>query len=295
MPAKKKPAAAAPADLSDRAPRTRAEVTPARRRALDAGEVASRTLVEILVTDFGALLRAACPDLPRQAHERMDAARGAGIIQRMELGGVLLARHAPRRLRELAQHPSDTVRGWVAYAVTRGPEPAPAAPGAPAPGAPPSLDRVLDAIRPLAADTHSGVREWAWIAARPAVARELDRALALLQPWTLDADDNIRRFASEITRPRGVWCAHLEPLKRDPTPGLVLLEPLRADPARYVQNSVANWLNDAGKSRPDVVRAVLERWTRGDVHGGGRGRGSDTVAPATAYIARRAARSFKAE
>lgn len=167
----------------------------------------------------------------------------------------------------LATHPSDVARCWATHWV--------ALSGL-------ALPDKLAAVRRFAADPHFGVREMAWMAVRDDVAGDLDGALVLLQPWVADADENIRRFASELTRPRGVWCAQIEALKVEPWRALALLEPLKADPSRYVQNSVANWLNDASKTQPQWVAEVGARWQR------------ESPRPETGYIVRRALRSVVA-
>jgi 3-methyladenine DNA glycosylase AlkC len=165
----------------------------------------------------------------------------------------------------LAMHPSDVARAWAAQWVMFS-------------GLP--LAHKLLSVRRFAADPHFGVREIAWVAVRADVAGELDEAIGLLLPWVRDADANVRRFASELTRPRGVWCTQIEILKAEPWRALPLLEPLKADESRYVQNSVANWLNDAGKTQPEWVQGLCERWS------------SESTAPATGYIVRRATRSL---
>lgn len=165
----------------------------------------------------------------------------------------------------LAAHPSDVARCWAAQWIAL--------------AALPLADK-LDAVWRFAADPHFGVRETAWMAVRDEIAGDVDAAVRLLLPWTRHADPNIRRFASESTRPRGVWCAQIEALKSEPWRGLPLLEPLRAEASRYVQNSVANWLNDAAKSQPDWVQEVCARWAR------------ESPGEATGYIVRRARRSL---
>ncbi len=251
------PVLPAPAARRRKGATTRASVPRAVRAALNAGRDETITLVEWLAIDMVALLRAAGEDarlgaatdeLCSRARARQDEKFTARVkaIGR-DLCATLAAMRNPRaRLVALAGHPSDMVRAWLAYAH----------------GADESLSLAerLRVAKRFAADRAMSVREGAWDALRPHLARELPEALRLLRGWVVDADPNVRRCAIEGTRPRGVWCAHLDALKRDPAPGLVLLEPVRSDPARYVLTSAANWLNDASKDQPSWVVSVTDRW-----------------------------------
>jgi len=241
------------------------DISPSRVRELEAGLNDSRNLAELLAMDFGRLMRAACPALPAAVASAFDELGRAGIIQRMELGGKLLTQHASKDLDSLAASPSDVVRSWACYAAVRERRS--------------TLRQRLARVRPFADDANSGVREWAWMALRPALISELPLALDLLAPWTSSTSANVRRFATEATRPRGVWCSHITALKSDPQPAIALLEPLRADASKYVQDSVSNWLNDAAKSRADWVRALVQQWRR------------ERSSAATARICRRALRT----
>jgi hypothetical protein len=128
----------------------------------------------------------------------------------------------------IINHSSDTIRGWAAYQIASLPNL--------------QLEARLELMRPLADDHHFGVREWAWLALRPFCLSHLETMIKLLQPWVKENSENLRRFACEITRPRGVWCAHINDLKTNLDQALPLLEPLHQDHSRYVQNSLANWL-----------------------------------------------------
>lgn len=244
-----------------------AGIDPGRLALLDAGSIEAATLTECLAVDFAALLRTILPDIGTDTITAMENASGEGISRRMALAARLIhQRYGPAALDMLRDQRSDTARGWACFvAGSTGEMP---------------LAARLTAIRPFADDHHFGVREWSWMAVRPHIAANLDSALALLAPWTGETSERLRRFASEATRPRGVWCAHIGPLRQNPERALAILEPLRADPAPYVQDSVGNWLNDASKDRPDWVRALCARWS------------TESPLPATTRICKRALRTI---
>ncbi|MEM8757143.1 MAG: DNA alkylation repair protein [Planctomycetota bacterium] len=248
-------------------PSTPSQVDPEIRSALSLGEIPSVNLAESLAVEFHTLLAAACPDVGEPALLRMREAAGDGITKRMRLAAeLLLTRFGPGKINQLAAHPSDTVRGWACTMIGL------------TPGS--SAREQLAAITPLADDAHHNVREWAWMGVRRAIIDDLVTALKVLTPWTASHRPWLRRFAVEATRPRGVWCPHIESLKTDPSPGRPLLEPLRADPEKYVQDAVANWLNDAGKTSPDWVLSLTDRWL------------AESDTPATARIVKRARRNL---
>lgn len=232
---------------------------------LNRGELEATTNVEVRAIDFAELLAATIPKITREAIAALRVAADAGIARRMAIAGEhLLTQLGPAGYLSLARHRSDTVRGWAAFLLAAAPHF--------------TLGERLQLIRPLANDRNSGVREWAWLALRPLLAGEIELAIDMLEPWTVSSSPFLRRFACEVTRPRGARCVQIDALKQEPDLGLPILEPLRADPHRYVQDSVASWLNDAAKSQPEWVRQTCLRWQ------------DESASPATARICSRAQR-----
>lgn len=219
--------------------RSVASIDPAIRSALEAGEIETANLTEGLAIRMDQLMAAVASDVPRDAIDP-----SVGVVQRMAQAGAALRRSGLTS--SLAHHASDTVRGWAAFAIGQDDDLL-------------AMNR-LDAIKPFAADPHFGVREWAWMAVRAIIVADPLSAIERLTPWTQSADANLRRFASEVTRPRGVWAASIPLLRNEPHHALPILQALRHDATRYVEDAVANWLNDAGKDQPDWVRALLAEW-----------------------------------
>ena len=250
------------------------EIPPDILKQLNAGEIECANLTECLAIDSRVLLKNVLPalklnDALAPALTRLDALKKPSLMQSIPVIATALraALKTEKQRKALATHSSDTVRCWAAYVIGQDDSL--------------NLKDKLAAIRSFAADEHFGVREIAWMAVRSGLDAQLTQAIAMLTEWTKEADANLRRFASEATRPRGVWCKHIEALKQNPELAYPILEPLKSDGSKYVRDSVANWLNDASKSQPDWVREVCELWA------------TDSPTPETKAIIKRALRTLE--
>ena len=243
---------------------------------LNTGVIETVNLSEWLALDQKQLVKSVFPELGLEKAvpeflECMEGLKKQTAAQFIKTVGQLVLdseqiRDPREALISMAKHGSDTVRCWAAYAVGL--------------DAAPSLEEKYRKMAHFAADPHFGVREIAWLAMRDVIINSLHESLETLTGWSRSEDENIRRFASEATRPRGVWCPHIEVLKKDPSPALPLLEPLKADPSKYVRDSVGNWLNDASKTCPGWVIEVCDRWS------------TESVGKETAYIVKKAKRTI---
>jgi 3-methyladenine DNA glycosylase AlkC len=218
------------------------DVSPATLAELERDTESSNHMEQIAL-DMGNLLSNLLPDLRHRASELRDV----GLVTRMRRGGQVLLEELGLDAVPLAlTWRSDTARGWGAMAVGAAHRL--------------SLEQRLYLIRPFALDEHFAVREWAWLSLRPHVVEEPGLAIVLLTSWAHDTSALARRFAVELTRPRGVWSAHIPMLKRDPARGEPVLDPLRSDSSVYVQNAVGNWINDGSKTAPAWAVSICERW-----------------------------------
>ncbi|MNG77383.1 hypothetical protein D3C79_359310 [compost metagenome] len=229
-----------------------------RQRQIDHGLMPTRNLAECLAVNQSTLAAALSGQLPVALVEQLthcaEHSQALGLSKKVAALGLALAQwleQAPADSRrslfeQLRTHPSDTVRSWAAFAQAQ-------------------LSTTLDLEAALLAqlrfarDEHFGVREWAWIALRPRLSQALPQALTLLTRHAENDDPLVRRFCIEVLRPRGVWCEHIAALKQSPEAAEALLIPHLAEAEKYPQDSVANWLNDASKTRPDWVQQLFER------------------------------------
>lgn len=224
------------------------EVDPDILKKINLGKEETLTLAEILAADIFQILRNCFPRISKNDLDLLQA-KNLKITGKMKLAGQILHKNAYlKEFDKITSHKSDIIRGAAAYMLAEENL---------------SVKEMLQKIKPLADDSNPGVREWAWIALRPKISKDINKSIKTLENWVFEKSPNIRRYASEITRPRGVWCNHIQILKENPELGLPILSPLKNDAEKYVQDSVANWLNDAGKTRGDFVKKTCAEWKKG--------------------------------
>jgi 3-methyladenine DNA glycosylase AlkC len=95
----------------------------------------------------------------------------------------------------------------------------------------------------------------------------LERVLPKVYRWITNNDPAVRRMLIEALRPRGVWCKHIDELKRDPTVLKEILEQVLDDPSEYVRKAVANSLNDISKDNPELLCKWVKEWSKGKISG----------------------------
>lgn len=244
---------------------------------LNRGEIETSNLVEWLAVDQRLLLKnllkqfdrtqylqpilTDIENLKKQTVNTINEAIGIGILEQS------LENNDPEIIAIINNHASDLIRCWATYTIGKNQTL--------------NIKQKLEQIQHFSADKHFGVREICWLAVRSSIAKNLTKSIKILSGWTNHIDENVRRFASEATRPRGVWCEHIEELKQNPELGLTILEPMKSDKSKYVQDSVGNWLNDASKTQPDFVKTLCENWM------------NESPAKETAYIVKKALRTIE--
>ena len=227
---------------------------------LNKGEIETVNLTEWLAIDHVRLVEHTFPSTGiSKGHisilkDRLTAQKKPTAMNSVKLVGATLHeqihgdKNFTKIFENLKAHQSDTVRSYAPYLLSLNEQL--------------SLEDKFMQSKPFVADHHFGVREVVWMALRPVIDEHLDASIDFLSSWADDPDENVRRFTTEATRPRGVWCKHIELLKETPGLALPILNKLKADPAKYVQDSVGNWLNDASKSKPEFVIALCDQWKK---------------------------------
>lgn len=256
--------------------RSIAEIQPEVLALLNVGELETANLMEWLAVDQRRLLETFLQQNKREKYAKfilpkLDELPKPTAGKKCELiAKELLLLTQTDKDEELflllANHKADSVRGWAAFMVGLNEEL--------------SLANSSYEIKVFANDHHFGVRELAWLSMRQRLIDNLKESIEILAEWSKDKLEGSRRFASEITRPRGVWCKHINELKENPALALSVLEPLKNDPAKYVRDSVGNWLNDAAKNNPEWVLALCKKWQQ------------ESDSQETAYILKKAKRNL---
>ena len=227
-------------------------------KLLNTGKIETVNLTEWLAIDHLKLIQSNFPKLEisdkiiKDIKKQIKELKKPSTMNITKLVGAILYENYKDNkkldliLKKMMNHQSDSIRCYAPYLISLNDRL--------------KIDEQLKEAKPLIADTHFGVREVVWMALRPELVKELKKSIQILTKWTKDKNENIRRFTTEATRPRGVWCKHIDELKENPELALSILENLKSDSSKYVQDSVGNWLNDASKSDPKFVLELCKKW-----------------------------------
>lgn len=217
--------------------RRTADVTPELRHDLERGAMSTATHIEHMAIDQARLWTNVFPDLPKPAAHFANN----GFVGKLREGGRLLYDTLGPDAWRIDERDPDTVLAWRAFAVA---------------AAARNLDEQLILIEPFAEHPHFAVREWAWLAVRPAIAARPTDAIRLLTTSTEQQSAYWRRFCCEATRPRSVWGVHIPELKERPEQAEGLLRPLVDDESAYVSTALTNWLNDVSRTHHSWVTTM---------------------------------------
>lgn len=234
---------------------------------LNKGEIETANLVECLAVNFENLLKNCFPEIKTKSFSLFKENPEAGWVERCRISAKILLNEFGEEIFDKAKnHKSDMIRSFACATLEILPEK--------------NLENKITKIKLLADDSHMGVREAAWLFLRNDISKNIKHSIKILEPFVRSEKENLRRFAIEATRPRGVWCKHIEVLKINPEVALPLLQPLKNENHRYPANSAANWLNDASKTKPEFVIDLTNEWLK------------TSNTKATNYICKRARRSL---
>ena len=250
-----------------------AEVPKNVLKLLNQGKIETKNLCETLAVNQVLLYKNVLKELKIDKKEYRDLfkksdAKIMTLLRQGALAFFTISKKEENILPKISNHQSDIIRSYATFITVH----LKAC----------SFSKRAKLIEPFAADSHVSVKECAWMSLRPFIVEDFKKALPTLKKWAKSKDANIRRCAIEATRPRGVWCEHFELLKQKPELAESLISIVHNDQSKYVQNSVANWLNDASKNKPKFVRNTIKKWTKM----------SDSRQ--TAYITKRASRTLRA-
>ena len=95
---------------------------------------------------------------------------------------------------------------------------------------------------------------------RPFLAKYQQKTLDQMKRWALADNVHLRRLSSEGLRPRLPWASKYSPFIENPSPLIEILEILKDDKSKFVQNSVANAINDIFKDNEDIARKLIDTW-----------------------------------